>query len=61
MVRQMQRGSRLLLLLSVNKNPYAQVNYGTGADVADESLQSGAPPLRVEWQNDSYVEVPIAR
>lgn len=61
MVRQMQRGSRLLLLLSVNKNPYAQVNYGTGADVTDESLQSGAPPLRVEWQNDSYVEVPIAR
>jgi putative CocE/NonD family hydrolase len=61
MVRQMRKGSRLFVLLSVNKNPYAQVNYGTGADVSDESLQHGGPPLRVEWQNDSYIEVPIVR
>jgi len=61
MVRQMQKGSRLLVLLNVNKNPYAQVNYGTGADVSDESLQLDAPPLRVEWQNDSFIEVPIVR
>jgi putative CocE/NonD family hydrolase len=61
MVRQMRKGSRLFVLLSVNKNPYAQVNYGTGGDVSDESLQHGGPPLRVEWQNDSYIEVPIVR
>ena len=30
-------------LLSVHTNPYAQVNYGTGADVNDGSFQSGAP------------------
>jgi hypothetical protein len=49
------------VLLSVNKNPYAQVNYGTGADVSDESLRDAGPPLRVEWRNDSYIEVPIIR
>jgi len=58
-VRQMRKGSRLIVVLSVNKNPYAQVNYGTGMDVSDESLQQGDPPLRVEWQNDSFIEVPI--
>lgn len=61
MVRQMQKGSRLLVLLNVNKNTYAQVNHGTGADVSDESLQKDTPALRVEWQDDSFIEVPIAR
>jgi uncharacterized protein len=61
MVRQMKKGSRLLVLLNVNKNPYSQVNYGTGADVSDESLQPDAPALRVEWQNDSFIEVPLVR
>jgi putative CocE/NonD family hydrolase len=61
MVRQIRKGSRLFVLLSVNKNPYAQVNYGTGADVSDESLRDAGPPLRVEWRNDSYIEVPIIR
>jgi putative CocE/NonD family hydrolase len=59
--RQMRKGSRLLVLLSVNKNQYAQVNYGTGEDVSNESLQVGARPLQVEWHNDSYIDFPIVR
>jgi hypothetical protein len=59
--RQLGKGSRLLVLLSVNKNAYAQVNYGTGADVSDESIQAGVAPLQVQWRNDSYIQVPIGR
>jgi uncharacterized protein len=57
--RQLKAGSRLLVLLTVNKNGYAQVNYGTGKDVSDESIADAAEPLRVKWLSDSYVRIPI--
>ena len=57
--RQMSKGSRLLVVLSVNKNRFAQINYGTGKDVSDESIADATEPLRVRWRNDSYVQIPI--
>jgi hypothetical protein len=55
------KGSRLLLTLNVNKNPYAQINYGTGRDVSDEDISDAAVPLKVKWRNDSFVRIPITR
>jgi putative CocE/NonD family hydrolase len=57
--RQLSGGSRLLVLLDVNKNPIAQVNYGTGRDVSDESVADAGEPLKVRWHNDSYLRVPL--
>jgi hypothetical protein len=59
--RQMSKGSRLLVLVTVNKNDQAQVNYGTGKDVSDESIADAKEPLHVRWYNDSLVRVPIRR
>jgi uncharacterized protein len=59
--RQLQPGSRLLVVLDVNKGPWAEVNYGTGRDVSDESIADATVPLTVEWLDDSVVSVPIAR
>jgi putative CocE/NonD family hydrolase len=59
--RQLSKGSRLLLVVDVNRGPFAQVNYGTGKDVSDESIADGQEPLRIEWFNDSYVEVHISQ
>jgi uncharacterized protein len=59
--RQMSKGSRLLVLVTVNKNAWAQVNYGTGKDVSDESIADATEPLNVHWYNDSFVRVPIWR
>jgi hypothetical protein len=58
--RKMSAGSRLLVFLDVNKNPGAQVNYGTGKDVSDESVADAGEPLRVKWHNDSYLDVPLS-
>lgn len=58
--RRLQQGSRLLLVVDVNKNEHAQVNYGTGRDVSDESIADASEPLRVRWRNDSYIRVPIS-
>jgi hypothetical protein len=57
----MSKGSRLLVLVTVNKNAWAQVNYGTGKDVSDESIADAKEPLNVHWYNDSFVTVPIWR
>jgi hypothetical protein len=57
--RQMSKGSRLLVLLTVNKNAWAQLNYGTGKDVSDESIADANGPLNVHWYNDSFLKVPI--
>jgi len=59
--RELSKGSRLLLLLTVNKNAFAQVNYGTGKDVSDESVADAKEPLKVRWYGDSFVKVPIRR
>ena len=56
--RLMAKGSRLLVLLDVNKNAIAQVNYGTGGDVSDESVADAKEPLRVRYHTDSYLVVP---
>jgi len=57
--RQLRKGSRLLVVLNTNKNPFAQVNYGTGKDVADENSSDGRIPLLIQWLNSSYVDVPV--
>jgi len=57
--RRLSKGSRLLVMLNVNKNAFAQINYGTGKDVSDEDVADAKVPLKIKWQNDSYVKIPI--
>lgn len=57
--KKIEKGSKLLLLVGVNKNPRWQINYGTGKDVSDETLQDAGEPLEIKWYNDSYVEIPV--
>lgn len=57
--RQLARGSRLLVVLDVSKGPWAQINYGTGKDVSDESIADAKEPLTIAWQTDSEVDVPV--
>ncbi len=59
--RAMAPGSRLVVLLDVNKNPFAQVNYGTGKDVSDESVKDAGTPLAISWHGDSFINVPYGR
>jgi uncharacterized protein len=57
--RRLSKGSRIMVLLDVNKNPIAEVNYGTGKDVSAESIADAKAPLRLRWYTDSYVTVPF--
>jgi uncharacterized protein len=59
--RKLSRGSRLLVTLNINKNEFAQINYGTGKDVSDEDIRDAGTPLEIEWRNDSFVRIPVWR
>jgi len=57
--RQMAAGSRIVVLLTIIKQPDMQINYGTGKDVSDETIADANEPLVVKWFGDSFVEIPI--
>jgi putative CocE/NonD family hydrolase len=59
--RRLQQGSRLVMILGINKRPDREVNYGTGNDVSEESIVDGKIPVKIRWHNDSYIEIPIRR
>jgi putative CocE/NonD family hydrolase len=54
-----KKGSRLVVVLNVNKNEMAQINFGTGKDVSDETSADGGIPLEIEWLNSSFINIPM--
>ncbi|WP_295199655.1 CocE/NonD family hydrolase [uncultured Chryseobacterium sp.] len=57
--KRIEKGSKLVLVLGINKSPLWQVNYGTGKDVSEETIADAKEPLEVKWYNDSYIEIPV--
>ncbi|SFE40820.1 CocE/NonD family hydrolase [Spirosoma endophyticum] len=57
--RQLRKGSRLLVVLNIDKNPFAQINYGTGKDVSQETIRDAGLPLTVQWSTDSFIQLPV--
>jgi putative CocE/NonD family hydrolase len=60
--KKIEKGSKLIVVIGVNKNPDWQLNYGTGKDVSDETLANdGKEPLLIKWYNTSTIKVPILK
>lgn len=59
--RRLQAGSRLVMALGINKRADQQINYGTGDDVSEESIEDADVPLRIRWYNSSYIDIPVRR
>jgi uncharacterized protein len=57
--RQLKAGSRLVMVLGINKRPDREINYGTGGDVSEESIADGKSPLKIRWYSDSYIDIPV--
>jgi putative CocE/NonD family hydrolase len=54
-------GSRIVVVLSGVRNPGQQINYGTGKDVNQETIQDAGEPLTIRWSNRSWIEFPVRR
>lgn len=53
------KGSRLVMVLNVNKNANAQVNMGSGKDVSTETIDDAGEILTIKWFNDSMINIPL--
>ena len=53
------KGSRLAIILNVNKHPYDIINYGSGKPVSEETIDDAGTPMHVKWYDESYITVPI--
>jgi len=59
--RKLEAGSRVVVVLGINKRPDRQINYGTGGAVNIESIEDAHVPLKIRWYSDSYIDLPIRR
>jgi putative CocE/NonD family hydrolase len=59
--RRLKAGSRLVLVLGLNKRADQEINYGSDTDVSAASRADANGPVSVQWLNDSYIEIPIHR
>lgn len=57
--RKISKGSKLVILLNINKHPFEIINYGSGKDPNDETINDAYEPLQIKWHNDSYIKIPI--
>ncbi len=58
--RKLSKGSRIVILVNVNKSPFEQINYGTGKDVSRETIGDSGEPLQVKWYSDSRIGIPVS-
>ena len=59
--RRLAPGSRLVAVLRILKSPAAQINYGTGKDVSDETVADAGRPLEIRWLGSSFLDIPVRR
>jgi uncharacterized protein len=59
--RRLQAGSRVVLVLGINKRADREINYGSGADVSVESVADGKVPVKTRWYSSSYIDIPTQK
>lgn len=53
--KKINKGSRLIFAIGINKSPNWEINYGTGGDVSSESIKDAKEPVVIKWFNESSV------
>jgi putative CocE/NonD family hydrolase len=60
--RQIDKGSRLVLIIGLNKNQLWEINCGSGKAVSAETIRDCGEPFRIQWLTDgSCIKLPIRR
>ncbi|WP_405564761.1 CocE/NonD family hydrolase [Polaribacter sp. Asnod6-C07] len=57
--KKIEKGSKIVVVVNVNKNNNAQINYGTGKDVNTESIKDAKRPLQITFTGNSCISFPI--
>lgn len=59
--RQMQAGSKIIIVIGILKQADLQINYGTGKDVSDETIADAGKPIALQLLSGSYIRVPFGQ
>ncbi len=59
--KKISKGSRLVVVVNGNKEPFTELNYGSGKDVSEETIQDAQEPLVIRWYGDGYIQIPVKR
>lgn len=59
--KKLAKGSRLVVALNINKNPFAEINYGSGKVVSQENIHDAGEPLKIKWSTGSYIKLGISK
>jgi putative CocE/NonD family hydrolase len=57
--RKLSKGSRIAVVLNINKTPFEQINYGSGKPVSEETIKDAGAPLEIKWFADSFIRLPV--
>lgn len=58
--KKIEKGSRIVIVVNVNKNNNSQINYGTGKDINIENIKDDArEPLRIWFTGQSNIALPV--
>lgn len=57
--KKISKGSRLVIVVNGIKEPFTEINYGSGKPVSEETILDGKTPLVIKWYSDSYIQVPV--
>jgi putative CocE/NonD family hydrolase len=57
--KRISKGSRLVVVINGNKEPFTELNYGTGKSVSEETIQDAMEPLVIKWYGDGYISIPV--
>lgn len=57
--KKISKGSRLVILLNINKHPFEIINYGSGKNVYDETIKDAGEPLQIKWYDESFILIPV--
>ncbi|MBO0329505.1 CocE/NonD family hydrolase [[Muricauda] lutisoli] len=59
--KKINKGSRLVIVINGIKDPFSEVNHGTGKNVSEETIKDAQEPLVIKWFGDSYLKIPVKR
>jgi putative CocE/NonD family hydrolase len=57
--KKISAGSKLIVVLGINKNPNWEINYGSGKDVSKETISDAKEPLKIKWYGNSDIKIPV--
>lgn len=59
--RKLSKGSRIVIIVNINKSPFEQINYGSGKNVNEETIADAGEPLKIKWHNDGFISLPVSK